>query len=331
MWDSTPWFVGGGAEHSPEVARVMAFAASGGAEGIVTPEALRVRPLAVPGTSVRVAPGACLMVNRYAGGAYQTYVGRNPVQHEVPIDPTGSGGGRTDLIVARVVDPQYQGQPPANPLTFDYMRTAVVKGVSSNVTSARDLNLSYPAIALAKVTLPANTGTVQASHITDLREVAMPRSYRRLFTHNLVGSTVHALTTSSPSSQYWPDFPEAIWEVEVPEWATHANIVATWGGVRVSRSAAQGVIWARIGRPGDWGEGNVRTQDQKFALDFSALPNEEMRETWSVADDVVVPSAMRGTRQPLRLLGARLASGGPPRMDNASSVMMDVQFTEGPA
>ena len=92
-WDSTPWFVGGGAHHSPEVARVLAYAASSGAEGIVTPEALRVRPLAVPGTSVRIAPGACLIVNRYPGGAWQTYVGRNPVEHTVPITAAGAGGG----------------------------------------------------------------------------------------------------------------------------------------------------------------------------------------------------------------------------------------------
>lgn len=328
-WDSTPWFVGGGAHHSPEVARVLAYAASSGAEGIVTPEALRVRPLSVPGTSVRVAPGACLIVNRYAGGAWQTYVGRNPVEHTVPITATGSGGGRTDLVVARVLDPQYEGDPPPDPLLFDYMRTEVIEGVPANTRSARELGLTYPAIALARITLPASTGTVQAAHITDLRRVALPRVERRLFTHNLEGSTVHELTHST--AQYWPDFPEAIWEVDVPEWATHANIVAGWQSVRLGRSAASGTIWARIGRPNDWGEGNVRTQDTKWDADGSGDPADELREFWQAADDVVIPAAMRGTRQPIRLLGRRIVSGSPPRMVNNSSISCDIQFTEGPA
>lgn len=331
MWDSTPWFIGGGAHHSPEVARVLAFAGSGGAEGIVTPEALRVQALAVPGTSVRVAPGACLIVSRYAGAAYQTYVGRNPVQHTVPITATGSGGGRSDLVVARVLDPQYEGSAPSDPLAFEYMRTEVVQGVPASTRTARELGLTYPAVALARIDLPASTGTVQDAHITDLRRVSSPRKERTLFAHNLQGATVHALTSSAP--MYWPDMGEAIWHVDVPEWATYAQVVANLGAVRVSRSAAEGTWWVRIGRPGDWGEGNVRTQDVRWALDFSALPGEAMRESWHQADDIAIPSAMRGTSQPIRILGRRLdaLSAGPPRLDNASTISVDVQFTEGPA
>lgn len=329
MWDPTPWAVEGGAQHTAAIGRVLAYAASSGAEGIVTPEALRVRPLAVPGTSVRVAPGACLMVNRYPGGAWQTYVGRNPIEHAVAIAPTGSGGGRTDLVVARVMDPQYQGQAPANPLTFEYMRTEVIQGVPAGTTSARDLNLNYPAVTLARVTLPPSTGTVQAAHITDLRRVANPRIERRLFTHNLEGATVHQLTHAT--GQYWPDFPEAIWEVDVPEWATHAQIVAGWQSVRLGKSTASGTIWARIGRPGDWGQGNVRTQDTKWDADASGAPDDELREFWQAADEIAIPAAMRGTRQPLRLMGRRIVTGSTPRMVNNSSVSIDVQFTEGPA
>ncbi|PYG00155.1 hypothetical protein SAMN05216184_10494 [Georgenia satyanarayanai] len=333
--DSTPWFVGGGAEHSPEVARGELYDSTGGAEGISSPQSLRVLPMTPTGNGVRVAPGGCLLLNRYPGGTLQTYSARwfseQILNGPTVLPPTPSGSGRTDLVIARILDPQYEGNAPANPNGFEYRRLAVIQNVSSSIRSIRELGLNYPAIALAKITRPANRGDVLAEHITDLREVAQPKTYRRLFTHNLEGSTVHALDTASPSSEYWPDFAEAIWEIDVPEWATHANIVATWGGVRVSRSAAQGTIWARIGRPGDWGEGNVRTQDVKWALDPTAADGVEMRETWGVSDDVTIPAAMRGTRQPIRLVGTRLVNGGPPRMDNASSIMVDVQFTEGPA
>lgn len=332
--DSTPWFIGGGAQHSPEVARGELYDSTGGAEGVSSPQSLRVRPLTPTGGGVRVAPGGCLLLNRYPGGTLQTYSARWFSEQTLgpdKIPPTPSGSGRTDVIVARIFDPQYEGQPPADPNNFEYRRLHVIQNVSSSVRSVRDLTINYPAIALARITRPAGQGVVLAEHITDLREIAQPKTWRRLFTHNLEGSTVHALSTASPSSQNWPDFPEAIWEVDVPEWATHANIVATWQGVRVSRSGAQGTIWARIGRPNDWGDGNVRTQDVKWALDPTAADGVEMRETWGVSDDVEIPAGMRGTRQPIRLLGTRLVTGGPPRMDNASSIMVDVQFTEGPA
>src|SRR5690606_32955294 len=128
----------------------------------------------------------------------------------------------------------------------------------------------------------------------------------------------------SSVEQYWPQMADPVARVYVPEWATVAVIKAGWDGVRVSRSAASGVIYARLG----FGELQARTQDQKWALDFSALPGEEMRESWSVSDTIAIPEAMRGTEQPLRLLGRRITAGGPPRMDNASSYSFDVEFKE---
>ena len=59
-FDSVPWFVGGGALHSPEVARLLAHAATSGAAGVVTPADLAVSALPVPGASVRVAVGGAL-------------------------------------------------------------------------------------------------------------------------------------------------------------------------------------------------------------------------------------------------------------------------------
>ncbi|WP_348240077.1 hypothetical protein, partial [Salmonella enterica] len=86
----------------PEVARLLAYAATAGAKGIVTPGDIKVVPLDVPGSSVRVHAGACLIPSEAAGGAQQTYVGRNPSADTVSISATGSGSGRSDLIVARV-------------------------------------------------------------------------------------------------------------------------------------------------------------------------------------------------------------------------------------
>lgn len=325
MW-GTPWVVGGGAEHSPEVARVLAYAATSGAGGVIGVNDLRVQATATPTTQVRVSPGAAIIRNRYAGGGQQSYIAHNGDEDLVDVTPTGSSSGRVDLVVARVEDPQYAGPIPADPTDHNYAFPHIITGVPAGTTRASELGLGYPAEELARLDLPANTATITPAMVTDLRKVANPRRDRELFAHNLEGPTVYALESDTPVA--WPGIAESVFMTYVPEWATVAMVKVTLGGVRVSRSAATGVWWARIGRPEDWGEGNVRTQDQKYALDFSAVSGVEMRESWSAGDDINIPAAMRGTMQPIRIFGKRLTTGGPPRLDNASSIMLDVEYKE---
>jgi hypothetical protein len=223
-WDSVPWFVGGGAEHSPEVARLLAFAAIGGAEGIVEPGDLKVLPLDVPSGSVRVVIGAALIRNRATGGAQQTYVARNPTEDVVSISETGSSGGRSDLIVAQIEDPNMAGEPwqdPTDPKVGPYVFTRVIPNVPAGTTRLQDVPgyEGRSAITLARVDLPASTGTVTAALITDLRKLARPRSERQVVKGTLTDKTV-TLSTSS-----WQAFPEKpITGLVIPTWATHAVI-----------------------------------------------------------------------------------------------------------
>lgn len=94
----------------------------------------------------------------------------------VAIAATGSAGGRSDLIVAQVEDPNMAGEPwqtPTNPAVGPYIFTRVIPNVPAGTTSLRPLGYSgRSAIVLARVDLPASTGTVTASMITDLRELA---------------------------------------------------------------------------------------------------------------------------------------------------------------
>ena len=177
--ERVPYLVGGGFEHSAEVMRAALAAATSGAEGVLGAADFRVTPTAVPGTSVAVSPGNALLRNSYVGGGAQSYAVRAPSQTELPIQATGSAGARTDLVVARIDDPTYQGGA-FDPATFEAAKFEVIRGVPANTVSVAGLGLSYPAIALARVTLPASTGTVTAGMITDLREVALPRRDRRL-------------------------------------------------------------------------------------------------------------------------------------------------------
>ena len=329
MWDPTPWALEGGARISAAVGRLLAYASTSGAEGIVEPKDLKVTATPTPGENVRVAPGAALVRNRYAGGGQQTYVARNRESHNKKVTKTGSSSGRSDLVIVKIHDPQYGGTVPANPVTFQYVTTEIIETVPAGTTSVDQIpdRVDYPALALARIDIPVNTQTITDAMIVNVRKVARPRQYRRLFAFNLEGDAIHALTSTNAGGQFWPQFPEPIWWVDVPEWATHAQLVATWGGVRVSRSAANGTIWVRLGPSAS----APRTQDQKWALDFSALANEEMRETWVAVDDIAIPEAIRGTSQAIRMMGKVLGAGGPPRLDNAASVSVDIQFTEGPA
>lgn len=332
-WDNVPWFVGGGAQHSPEVARLVPYALSGRAEGIVDPTDLKVQPLAVPGTSVRVSPGAALIRERTSGATNQTYVARMATEDVVPITATGSGSGRRDLIVARVEDPYVAGAPwddPVDPTVGPYVYTRVIPNVpasaiASNLAATQYLRtLNMSAIPLAAIDLPASTGTVQASHIKDLRSVAIPNRERILRTHALVGAESDPLTKfATPSNERWPD---VAFTIEVPEWATVAQVQATWSGVYIPPGNATGYLFALIG----YGETpDARTQEVKFDT-----PNDTnaARAVFMVSDDIAIPANLRGKTLTCELV-ARAETGTQamqPILDAASAISFDVMFSERP-
>lgn len=326
-FERTPWLIGGGATHTAEVARLLAHAGTGGAEGIVTPGDLKVKPLAVPGGMVSIAPGAVLVANKYPGGQQQTYVGRNTAQFDTPVTATGSSGGRTDLVVARVLDPQYEGSAPPDPNEFDYMRTEVIEGVPSGTVSARELNLNYPAVALARIDLPASTGTVQASHITNVRVMAQPRKERHLFVFPLGSGDSARLGTESAAGQYCPG--STGWSVRVPEWAQRVRMVAQWGGVLLKRDgkSAYGRIWVRLGSTSD-GSG---FDSQRTSWDIPSNASGNVREAWFSGGDQAVPSGLRGRSIPVGLRGyvkGADSAASKPELDSVSVVSLDVEFYE---
>lgn len=300
--DGTPWFIGGGAHHSPEVARLLAYAATSGAQGVVEPSSLAVVPASVPNNTVVVLPGAALVLNRYAGsgGGQQTYVVRNPESTPVTIQATGSTGGRTDAVVARVLDPQYEGSVPSDPVNFQYSRVEVIRGVPANLTRIGSLGLSYPAVLLAKVTIPASTATITKSMITDLREVAIPRTKELVFPRPaVVGSSGLVLNSrdAHPVGEWFPNFGgqenNGAYYVDVPEWATRMQIRMEWLAVRYNPNAGYGYCWVTYG-PGS-GSANPPYSTQAFQWDASQS-NQTQRQNWVVHDERYVPPEMRGTR-----------------------------------
>lgn len=316
--DSTPWFVGGGAQHSPEVARSLAYAATNGAEGVAGVYDLKVRAQDVPNGTVRIDTGGALLLNRYPGGTGQSYSLRNATATDRDVAATGSGGGRTDAVVARVLDPQYEGNPPADPLAFDYSRLEVIQGVPAGMTHARELNLGYPAVALARIAMPVSTATVTQGMITDLRQVAQPRSVRTI----LMGGPTPEDTLTVVGGQKWPDYRPTI---EVPEWATHVAIIANIASIGVRNGSCSGILANTLG---DSPDGQFRSANTEYDVDVA--PGDGARFTFIVGGKGAINPAFRGTRQVLGVEGSRAAftnSGGLVTV-KGSHIVFDVEFTE---
>jgi hypothetical protein len=323
-YDNTPWAVGGGAVHSPEVARLLAYVATGGAEGIVGPTDLKVMPTAVPSARIRSLPGAAAIQQRSTSNKLEMYTALNRTEDVVDIAPTTSAGGRTDLIVAQVEDPFLAGaswQKPADPTIAQYVFTRVIPNVPAGTTRLQDV-AGYEgrtAITLARVTIPASTGTITAGMITDLRKMSQPRTSRY---YNVAVGTGGTLSTQAQAQ--WPT---NVLQIDIPEWATHFvgkvglnQLEQTGGNVYVKVAVA-------LGPDGD----AITSADTYIDND---LPSGTGRIGATVLIGDAIPVRFRGTRQRLQIISTRQNVGTDPGVVTAKAgtqIEWDLQFSERPS
>lgn len=327
--DRVPWFVSTeGAQHSSESARVLGWAATGGAAGVVGASSFRVTEADVPDGSVRVAPGVAAIPSNYAGGDGQSYIARAPTVTSRSVTATGSAGGRSDAVILRIDDPG-SGVDPAS---HEFVRVEIVEGVSSSLSRVEDLGLDYPAVLLARVNLPASTGTVEDSMITDLRETVMGRtktvgrSYGQLSSDDLQYLTSQV---AYPQGEYFPRIggdvgSGAVHTVRVPDWATRMRIRAEWLSVAAMESSGNGHMWVawdtRVQNDPAWFTQAFRWSSGSFSH----------RQNWVVADDVRVDPSIRGSEVMFSLRANRDQgnSAGEIRMDIPSGIVLEVEFRE---
>lgn len=322
--DPVPYMVGGGFEHTETIMRAMLAAATSGAEGIVNSGDMKVQELDVPGGSVSIMPGNALLRNTYGGGTAQTYMARSESLTERTIQATGSAGGRTDLIVARIDDPMYGvGEGNFDPMTYEAAKFEVIRGVPSGQKDLSGLNLTYPAIPLARVTIPKSTGTITNAMITDLREIAIPRIQRHLFTHNL--SVEETDTISGPVGDAMGEaWPNVYWNFKIPSWAVGVRVRAIMGGVRVESTSPNnfGQVFVRFGTVPKGFSTQMGRWDNSMAGGIT-------RETFMVADDRYIPKAFRGTDSRAYIRASRTNNNpNTPRLDTFSSISLDLEFYE---
>lgn len=307
------WFIGGGAEHTPESARRLVYASTGGAEGVGGVNDLRVLPLAVPGQGVRVTIGSALIRSNYIGGETQTYMGTVYTQETVSTTPTGSAGKRSDLVVMRVEDPFAAGSsysPPASGsiATAPYIHIRVISGVPSKTKRLQDVAAyrNDTAVTLARIDFPASTGTVTAGMITDLREVAQPRRTEVVYARPRIGAdddprhnNLEATIAPGTKGEYFPGGGESPnrFIVDVPEWATRMVIDARWMGIYYKGGAdPRGSYWIEYGD--EWKDawpngGAYEYRTQWFGFN-SPLTADTRSAEWSLMDEVGIPAKLRG-------------------------------------
>lgn len=314
-----PWFIGlEGVEHSAEVARMLAWAATNGASGIITPKDLKVVAQSVPSDSVVIRPGGFVVESKFAGASQQSYVERAPTSTTLEVPATGSSGGVTRYVVARITDPDYPGGGTIPPVPND--------GVYSAPYLVSSLSSSRTEIPLAKIVQPANTAAITNAMITDLREMANPREKSFIYTNPAVVSTEETLTMTEDKGELFPDVSSI--KAKIPDYATRVQIVAEWLQVAQPAGDFNGRIWV------EWGpyvEASVRRHStQVFAVNGNNSNNLD-RAFWKVAQEMYISPDLRGTEQIFFLKGRLLSHSGAssrPRLDSASGIVLSLRFLE---
>ena len=300
------WAVEGGAA-TPEDARAALYKATGGNRGVSLPGDLKVTALPVAGTSVRVNPGGATLPSRYPGGAGESYGTLLKASEDVPVPATGSGGGAVRYLVQRITDPQFEGQPPADPVNHRYDSFVWVDSLA---------NLTYPYVELAKLEQPASTATITQGMLTDLRKLAQPRMQQ----DTLMGAPTADQPLTNPGGAQWPDYRPSIF---VPEWATNVSIVATIASAGYMAGSVNGILAATLGTAGPT---QFRSSNTIYDLDVDV--NDGQRQTLTVGGKGTINPALRGTTQTLGLEASRLAGSGYLITRTGTHIIYQVVFTE---
>ncbi|MFF3337806.1 hypothetical protein [Streptomyces flavidovirens] len=297
-----------GADHSARAMRLMIRDLARGRQGVAGGEDLKVRPLETPGPGVRVGDGSALIhgARPWQGAYTQSNIGDTVV--DVP--PTGPVA-RTDLLVLRIEDPEFEGHRDPRRQEIGYFH--LIQNIGAQDTTAlREMT----AIPLARLTIPRNTATITAEMITDLRRLANPRTERTL-------RTVHPETTEKVPGKHgqWAVWPkEAAWDLDIPAWATEATIVVTLSGLRAEAGPVYAELRTRLGE---------RAAKPTVVDDDGTTTR---RASVTLADTLAVLPAYRGTRQHLAVeINQNDKYGdGDLTVAKGTTVTLDVAFTEGP-
>lgn len=340
MLDNVPWLVEQpGVSHPSSSARTLAWAATRGERGVSSAGSLAVVAQTVPGPTVQVRAGGAVIPSTYPGAAQESYIVRNRTPTDVTIRATGSGGKRSDAVVLRIDDTGKAGQAPPDVQSYDYAKLTVIEGVSASLTDTDSLNLPYPAILLARIDIPVSTGTITAAMIKDQRHIALARSKDVIYPRPTVGSdpaTALKLTGTQlfPDGEWWPNVGgpanDGVYWLDIPKWCTRMQIRGEWLSVSTPTQSWLGMVWLT------WGPGALTEKPLYYTQGFQWDADESgsgYRQNLIVHDEVGVPAALRGTRQPVTFRGNRVNKAGKAgrlTLTATSGTTLSVRYLERP-
>lgn len=235
-----PWAIDG-ARTTAGLARLSAYASGGGRSGVIRPLDLRVKALSVPGNGLQIMAGGATILNHYLSDPDEAYVVSNPATHTVLASsmPSAKPASSYYLVCVVVGDPEFNqtGHPymPSGPIDpalaadFEYVRVVIVP-CDANTTRFEDLGYNYPAYALARLEVPANTTTITNAMIVDLRQLSKPRTESTLLLGRQTTQRVVDVNTS-PGSIWINLTPAYLPFVSIPSWATRMQILTHVSGL----------------------------------------------------------------------------------------------------
>ena len=239
-----PWYIDAQARHRAKTMRLLAYMGLAGREGVMGAGHCKVTALSTPGAAVQIAPGAWGVLARHAGGDFEAYTDKLQTALVRAVSPTdATPGGRTDLVVLRVLNPNVTEVgssigTPADPQNGPYWDVVVVEGVTPNLNTVTGYNPNWSAIPLARIVRPASTGIVQQNQIVELRSLVdlsgerivildTPPAIPPPIAQQVWTGVVPCVTPSSyPKTQTtfinWPS--QAAFSVPIPSWAKTCDV-----------------------------------------------------------------------------------------------------------
>lgn len=345
-FSSVPWAVGGGAVINEDVARMIPYFMFNKTEGVLGATDLEVIAQATPGGNVRISPGGFVILGRGSGQFYEAYMGKNSSDHLLAVAPNNSASSRSDLVVARVIDPYIAGAPwnvPTDRSNGPYVEPFIVQGVPSTTRTIRSLGNNWSAIDLARIDIPANTSTITTSMIVSLRgrvsasppqvpppstpppvqdvDITIINPENEFFT--LIAGPATAQNFPSASKNVWRNWPVASeFIVPIPTWAN-------------TMDAQYSLINAHTDND-VWGEtrievGSGEIYSGSLVYDFNKSTGGERIQLYA-GGRMTIPSAMRGKNKRFRVNARSLdvapAEPGTMYVDRGSLIRLEITFKE---
>jgi len=303
-FQNPPLYVEGG-HHSGVELRGMLQDAARSNQGVGHSGDLKVLAMAAPAGHVRIEAGTCFITG-VADPLQGSYWAKAPDETVIDITPTG-GVGRSDLIVARVEDPTYEGgRTPDVDVFYPY----VIEGVAAGTTQ---MPAGITGIVLARIDIPAMTAAITNAMIHDLRSIANPRRDR---------TTIAVF----PGAAYAIPAADAKWltlvgGLAIPSWASAATMLVHVSGYALMVGPSAGWVHAKIGA--------FDTQQTKYDENWTGSYSRGGLVVAS-ANKQAVPVGIRGTTQEVDLWGYHDAQAGHLQLDQGSVIVVDVEFFEVP-